>query len=71
MTIEGAIHARWAADSSLNTALPVERLFTGEARGNPALPYAVLQRGEERMLARTNAGARIVETDAFMGRRAS
>lgn len=61
MTLEGAIHARWEADSPLSTALPVERLFTGEARGNPELPYAVLQRGDEKTLARTNAGARVEE----------
>ena len=61
MTLEGAIHARWAADSPLATALPVARLFTGEARGNPALPYAALERGDEKTLARTNSGARVEE----------
>src|SRR5438046_2147747 len=61
MTLEAAIHARWAADSPLNTALPATRLFTGEARGNPVLPYAVLLRGDKKTRARTNRGAEVSE----------
>ena len=63
MTLEGEIHALWASDSPLAALLPVGRLFTGEARGNPALPYAVLQRGPAKIVSRTNAGSRIEEVN--------
>ncbi|HZZ73624.1 MAG TPA: DUF3168 domain-containing protein [Pirellulales bacterium] len=61
MTFAGAIHARWAADSSLAGLLPAARLFTGPVRGDSALPYAVLLDEQTTLLARTNRGSDLLE----------
>ncbi|MBI2826708.1 MAG: DUF3168 domain-containing protein [Planctomycetia bacterium] len=59
MSLEQAIHERWASDFVLTAGLPVERVFTGNACGDPPLPYAVLERRENQVLARTSSGTSI------------
>ncbi len=55
VNLEQAIHARWAASSSLSALLPAERLRTGTFHGE-GRPYATLERRAGRTLLRTNAG---------------
>jgi hypothetical protein len=59
MTLEQAIHERWAATDALAALMPAERLTTGRASG--ALPYATLLRQESRPLAATNGGVAVEE----------
>lgn len=44
MSLEQAIHSRWASDASLIALLPASRFTTGKALGGAALPYAALSR---------------------------
>jgi hypothetical protein len=55
MTLEQAIHTRWAADAKLNAALPAERVTTGRTSLS-GVPYATILRQSCRTLLRTNAG---------------
>ncbi|NUQ66145.1 MAG: DUF3168 domain-containing protein [Pirellulales bacterium] len=55
MTIEEAIHQRWAASTDLNNLPSAERLFTGRAHGG-SLPYATLVRESSRPVCRTSGG---------------
>ena len=55
MSLEQAIHERWAASAALSAVLPAERLKTGLARGT-GIPYATLSRKPGRTVFRTNAG---------------
>jgi hypothetical protein len=55
MTLEQAIHQRWAADETLSGLLPADRVTTGRA-SDASVPYATLVRGSSRTLLRTNAG---------------
>jgi Protein of unknown function (DUF3168) len=59
MSLEQAIHERWATDFLLASVLPEERLSTGPARGETTLPYAVLTRRENQVVARTSSGSSI------------
>ena len=61
MTLEEALHARWAASEALDTLLAADRLSTGPSHA--ARPYAVLSRGPTRTLLRTNAGDALDEVD--------
>jgi hypothetical protein len=56
MSLEQAIHERWATDFLLATVLPADRLSTGAARGNTSLPYVVLSRRENQVVTRTSSG---------------
>ncbi len=62
MTLERAIHVRWAADEALTSLLPAARLTTGRASAGP-LPYATLTRRRNRPLLRTNTGDVVDEAD--------
>lgn len=55
MSLEKAIHQRWAADPRLQEWLPVERLFTGRV-SHGQMPYGTLWRLGSRPLWRTAAG---------------
>lgn len=55
MTLEQAIHARWAASPSLEALLPAQRVRTGTFHGD-GRPYATLERKAGRTIFRTNAG---------------
>ncbi len=56
MNLEQAIHQRWVCDFALCAALPAARLFTGQAPGTTAAPYAVLTGRGRQSLARTSSG---------------
>lgn len=55
MSLERAIHERWASDVALSAALPAARLFTGQAPGGAAAPYAVLNGRGRQTIARTSS----------------
>ena len=55
MSLEKAIHERWAADQKLREWLPPDRLFTGLA-SHGQIPYGTLWRLGSRTLWRTAAG---------------
>jgi predicted lysophospholipase L1 biosynthesis ABC-type transport system permease subunit len=55
VTLEQAIHARWAATPALNSLLPADRVRTGAFHGE-GTPYATLERKSSRTVFRTNAG---------------
>ncbi len=55
MSLEEAIHQRWAADAKLQEWLPAERLFTGRV-SHGRIPYGTLWRLGSRPLWRTAAG---------------
>jgi hypothetical protein len=59
MSLEQAIHNRWATDFLLAGLLPQDRLSTGAARGDTSFPYAVLSRRENQVLTRTSSGTSI------------
>jgi len=59
MSLEQAIHQRWAACVPLDSLLPVERLTTGRRLSTPA-PYATLLRDQTHTVCRTN-GSRLDE----------
>jgi len=61
MSLEQAIHNRWATDGTLSALLPAGRLFTGRAEGELELPYAVLERQETKPSLRTSSGTTIDE----------
>ena len=44
MSLEQAVHTRWAGDAALVALVPAARFFTGPALGEPARPYAMLHR---------------------------
>ncbi len=44
MSLEQAIHNRWAADASLPALLPAARFLTGPPLVRPSLPWAMLAR---------------------------
>ena len=62
MSLEQAIHRRWAADAALAALLPPERFTTGRASAG-LLPYATLARRSNRAAWRTAAGDRLDETE--------
>ncbi|HOM17219.1 MAG TPA: DUF3168 domain-containing protein [Thermoguttaceae bacterium] len=55
MSLEKAIHQRWAADAKLQERLPAEYLFTGRVSRDQT-PYATLWRLGSRTVWRTAAG---------------
>lgn len=55
MSLEQAIHARWAADGALIALVPAARFVTGKALGGLALPCAVLSRVGQRRATRTSS----------------
>jgi len=59
VSLEQAIHERWATDFLLSSVLPAEQLTTGAARGDTVLPYVVLARRENQALLRTSSGTTI------------
>jgi len=60
MSLEQAVHQRWAADPGLAAALPAENVVTGRYGGGQ-VPYATVHRTQNRRLLRTNDG-RLDET---------
>ena len=60
MSLEQAVHQRWAATGALASLLPIENVTTGLARGD-SLPYATIVRKQGRTTLRTNAGATLEE----------
>ncbi len=42
MNIEKGIQTQWPTIDALEALLPVERVFTGRAKGSPARPYATI-----------------------------
>lgn len=62
MSIEKAVHERWATFAPLNALLPAARLYTGGQLGIPALPYAVLTRSQCVPLGRASGGVEYVNT---------
>lgn len=67
MSLERAIRDLWSADFRLTALVPIERVFTGEARGRPPLPYVVLSRDGNRPAVRTSSGRTIDETRLRFG----
>lgn len=61
MNIERAIQDRWQRNAALSALLPVERLFTGTAPGDPPPPYAVLTRLDTQPVLRTSSGTALDE----------
>lgn len=59
MSLEQAIHQRWANDVTLSTFLPAAKLYTGAARGNADLPYVVLTRLRSEPTGRTSSGTEL------------
>jgi hypothetical protein len=55
MSLEKAIHERWAADQKLREWIPPDRLFTGRTT-HGQIPYGTLWRLGSRTLWRTAAG---------------
>ena len=60
MSLEQAVHQRWAAAGALASLLPIENLTTGISCGE-SLPYATMVRKKGRTSLRTNAGATLEE----------
>lgn len=60
MSLESALHARWAADAELSALLPVENLKTGLVRG-AGMPCARLVRKACRAALSTNAAETLDE----------
>ena len=60
MSLEEAVHQRWAATGALASLLPAENATTGSARGD-SLPYATIVRKQGPAALRTNAGATLGE----------
>ena len=61
MSLEAAIHDRWAGAAALVALLPEARVFTGAARGNVPLPYVVLMREGETPRTRTSSLTEVSE----------
>jgi hypothetical protein len=55
MSLEQAIHARWAGDGTLTALVPAARFVTGKALGGLPLPYAMLSRVGQRRATRTSS----------------
>lgn len=62
MSVEQAVHERWSTTFDLSSLVPPERVFTGAAFGDPALPYVVVERQGNAPLLRTSSGRTIEET---------
>lgn len=58
MSLEQAIHERWAQVAALAALLPAERVTTGRAM-DASLPYATLACPRRRTAIRTNDGATV------------
>ena len=61
MSLEAAIHDRWAGAAALVALLPAAAVFTGAARGNVSLPYVVLVREGETPRTRTSSLTEVSE----------
>jgi hypothetical protein len=59
MSLEQAIHSRWAGDGALAGLIPPARFVTGKALGGIALPYATMSRTGSGKTTRTSL--RLVE----------
>jgi hypothetical protein len=55
MSLEQAIHARWAGDGTLTALVPAARFVTGKVLGGLELPYATLSRIGQRRATRTSS----------------
>ena len=62
MSVERAIHERWAGHLPLTALAPAERLFTGGKLGTPILPYVVLTRESAAPLCRASGGMEYIHT---------
>ncbi|MHB1033230.1 MAG: DUF3168 domain-containing protein [Pirellulales bacterium] len=62
MSIEQALHQRWATGAPLAALVPPSRFWTGSARGRQEMPYVVLERVQTAPTARTSSGTVICET---------
>jgi hypothetical protein len=56
MSIEQAFHDRWENDVPISALIPVARVFTGNAAGDPALAYVTARRTGGRTEGRTSTG---------------
>lgn len=54
MSLEQAIHARYAADAALTALVPAARFLTGPALDGAALPFITLERTGWKLAARTS-----------------
>lgn len=59
MSLEAAIHERWASDLALSDLVPAERVYTGVARGTEELPYVVVTRARSEAQGRTSSGTEL------------
>jgi len=66
MSLEQAIHERWAGDSQLTVLVPAERLFTGPVRSRPAFPYASIERKTTFASTYTSSGTRLRQIEIAM-----
>lgn len=55
MTLEQAIHQRWAADTTLAALVPAEQVTTGRS-SRRRVPYVTILRERARAAVRTNGG---------------
>jgi hypothetical protein len=62
MSIEQAIHERWATAAELVALLPAAHLITGTVHNSLAMPYAVLTQTESQRVRRTSSGTVISRT---------
>lgn len=60
MSLEQAIHQRWADSTALSALLPAERLTTGRSGGDEK-PYATIQSLQRQETMPTNAGNTVEE----------
>ena len=58
MNLAQVIHQRWAAAEALDDLLPASRVFTG-MNVNPAMPFAVIAKRNDRPLERFSDGSAI------------
>lgn len=59
MSIERAIHERWATDAGLTARVPAARVLTGTALSAPATPYVVIRRTKTATTLRTSSGTTV------------
>lgn len=55
-SIEAGIHQHWGNYKPLSDLVPESRVFTGEAKGEPAFPYVTIQREGDSGNERTSSG---------------
>jgi hypothetical protein len=55
MSLEAALHSRWAGDATLVALVPAAKFITGPALSSPAVPYVTLRRLPLRGVLRTSS----------------